>query len=268
MFNFALALVALVVSIGGYFLPINASNERAGANSTISGLTSGTSLSGSDLMVYVDNSGTPTTKKITIANATSSLKTLYDTLYSPIFSSSAGLAGLLSDEQGSAGGFVRATSPTITTPSLTTPTITTSIIMPVGTAPTVNTAGNIAIDTTEGQLLAFGNYKMVFVATSTRGYAHSATTTVGTTTVLFPLPENNATITRLRCHTNTGTSRFDFYNGTASSSMNCSTSAAQSWLTSNNTVSTTTATARIGIGTLSAATTQTLIEIDYLMDAN
>jgi hypothetical protein len=42
----------------------------------------------------------------------------HDADYSPIFTDSAGLAALLSDEQGSGGGFVRATSPTLTTPDI------------------------------------------------------------------------------------------------------------------------------------------------------
>ncbi len=99
------------------------SESSLGASQSISSLVSGTTLDDADLIPYVDNSGTPTTKRITWGNATSSLKTLYDTLYSPIFSTSAGLASLLSDETGSGGGFVRATAPTITTPSLTTPTL-------------------------------------------------------------------------------------------------------------------------------------------------
>jgi hypothetical protein len=59
-----------------------------------------------------------TTKRITWANLTSALQTYFSTLYSPIFSTSAQLAGLLSDETGTGGGFVRAVSPTITTPIL------------------------------------------------------------------------------------------------------------------------------------------------------
>jgi hypothetical protein len=42
----------------------------------------------------------------------------HDADYSPLFTDSAGLAALLSDENGSGGGFVRATSPTLTTPNI------------------------------------------------------------------------------------------------------------------------------------------------------
>lgn len=88
--------------------------EALGANSAISALTAKTTLQGDDTMVIVDNSGTPTTKKITVTNATTSMKAYNDLTYSPIFSTSAGLAALLSDETGSGGGFVRATNPTVT----------------------------------------------------------------------------------------------------------------------------------------------------------
>ena len=88
-----------------------------GANSTISNLTEKTTLQGSDTLVIVDNQGTPTTKKITVTNATSSMKAYNDLQYSPLFSTSAGLASILSDEIGTSGGFVRGTGATLTNPS-------------------------------------------------------------------------------------------------------------------------------------------------------
>ena len=110
--------------------------QRFGASQSISALTAKTSLSGSDLFVIVDNASTPTTKKITVANATSTFKTYFDTVYSAIFSNSSGLASLLSDETGSGGGFVRATAPTID-----------SVILSTSaniTAPTFDVAGTDA----------------------------------------------------------------------------------------------------------------------------
>jgi regulator of sigma E protease len=62
------------------------------------------------------------------------MKAVFDPLYSPIFSTSAGLAGLLSDETGSSGGFVRAGSPSLTTPTMTSPVITLGIVGVVGDA--------------------------------------------------------------------------------------------------------------------------------------
>lgn len=122
-------LITIVALVGGYMLP---HKVNLGANSTISNLTAGTSLDDADLLAYVDNSGTPTTKKITWANATSSLKTFYDGLYSPIFTTSAGLAGLLNNETGS-GLAVFNDTPTLSTPILTSATLTTPYINVSGT---------------------------------------------------------------------------------------------------------------------------------------
>jgi hypothetical protein len=121
-------IISALMVFGAMQLPIGTNSTEykqyaLGASQTISSLTAGTSLDDADTFVYVDNSGTPTTKKITVANATSSLKTFYDTVYSPIFSTSAGFFALISDETGSSGGVVRATSPTITTATLASPTL-------------------------------------------------------------------------------------------------------------------------------------------------
>jgi hypothetical protein len=120
-------LISAVMVVGSLFYQKETAPPALGASQTISSLTAGTSLDDADVLPYTDTASL-TTKKITWGNATSTLKTFYDTIYSPIFSTSATLAGLLSDEQGSGGGFVRATSPTITTPVLTSPTINTSFL--------------------------------------------------------------------------------------------------------------------------------------------
>ena len=124
---FIKALIAIGLAIGGWFGIHEA--PKFGASQTISSLTAKTSLSGDDTFVIVDNSGAATTKKITVTNATSSMKAYNDLQYSAIFSTSAGLAALLSDETGSGGGFVRATAPTISAAVLTSsPTLTTPVI--------------------------------------------------------------------------------------------------------------------------------------------
>lgn len=93
-----------------------------GANSTISALPELTSLDGEDLFATVDTSAGQT-KKLTWDTATSAMKNILDSIYSPIFSTSATFFGLISDETGNAGGVVRATSPTLTTPTLNAPTL-------------------------------------------------------------------------------------------------------------------------------------------------
>lgn len=106
-----------------------------GANTLISALTTGTTLDDADHIIYNDNSGTPTTKKITWANATSSLQTYYNGVYQTLLVNSAGLRGALSDETGS-GVAVFGTGPTISGANLTTSA---SI-----TAPTFDVAGTDA----------------------------------------------------------------------------------------------------------------------------
>lgn len=129
-------LLSVVLSFGAIFGAQTVAPQTFGASQPISALTAKTSLAGTDLFVIVDNASTPTTKKITVANATSTFKTYNDTLYSPLFTNSAGLASLLSDETGSSGGFVRAGSPTID-----------SVILSTSaniTAPTFDVAGTDA----------------------------------------------------------------------------------------------------------------------------
>src|SRR6266516_3904041 len=81
-----LSTIALTVSswFGIHDAQKNTPNVNLGANSTISNLPSKTSLAGTDLLVMVDNAGTPTTKNITVTNASSSFKTFNDATYSPI----------------------------------------------------------------------------------------------------------------------------------------------------------------------------------------
>jgi hypothetical protein len=120
-------LVSVIISalmvVGSMFYVNETKPAPLGASQTISSLTAKTSIDDADTFAIVDNASTPTTKKITWGNATSSLETWFNGVYSPIFSASAGLASLLSDETGTSGGFVRAGSPTITTPTITTPTL-------------------------------------------------------------------------------------------------------------------------------------------------
>jgi len=86
------------------------------ADSKISALTSYTPALDADVLPIVDTA-TVTTKKITWANVKATLKTYFDTLYSGVFTTSAGLAALLSDETGT-GLVVFNNTPSLTTPAL------------------------------------------------------------------------------------------------------------------------------------------------------
>ena len=88
----------------------------------ISQLTAYTTPLDADVLV-VNDTANSTTKKTLWSNIKATLKTYFDTLYSPVFTTSAGLASLLSDETGSSGGFMRATAPSMTTPTMTSPVI-------------------------------------------------------------------------------------------------------------------------------------------------
>lgn len=128
-------LVSLIISalmVLGSISYVQEKNGSLGANQKISELTAMTSIDDADTIPVVDNSGTPTTKKITWANATSSLQTWYDGRYQTILTNSAGLRSALSDETGT-GLAVFGTTPTLTTPILNSATITTPYINVSGT---------------------------------------------------------------------------------------------------------------------------------------
>lgn len=125
--------LSCLISLGMILGAQNYSSEhtkeqiKLGASQSISSLTELTSLSHNDVFPITDTANAQT-KKLKWGTATATLKTLFDTKYTALFTDSAGLASLLSDETGSSGGFVRAGSPTLTSATLSGVTITTASI--------------------------------------------------------------------------------------------------------------------------------------------
>ena len=100
----------------GYFAMTEGTSPGAGASAGVHNLF----INSSDSKLHSHENGGV---DVTYVRAADNLSVMAAT-------TSAELAGVLSDETGSAGGFVRATSPTLTTPTIATPTFS-------GTAPTL-----------------------------------------------------------------------------------------------------------------------------------
>lgn len=77
------ALISLGMIAGAFNYTEQHSQVKLGANSTISAFTALTSPAYDDVIAIVDSSPTPTTKKMTWAVATSSIKTDFDNIYAP-----------------------------------------------------------------------------------------------------------------------------------------------------------------------------------------
>jgi hypothetical protein len=191
-------LISAVMVFGAMQLPFGTNSPEykqnaLGASQTISSLTAGSSLDDSDILPYTETSSL-TTKKISWANATSTLKTFYDTVYSPIFSTSAGLFALISDETGSSGGVVRATSPTITTATINTPTISAPTFDVAGTDATGDTYYNGGSGLfTRLPIGSNGNLLTITAGLPAWSDTNSAFTFGGTTTFSGPVVISSAT---------------------------------------------------------------------------
>lgn len=123
--------------------------------------------------------------------------------------------------------------------TFTTLTATGTLNIPNGTSPTVSTAGNIAVDTTTGQLLVYGREKQVYVATSTMRFTLASTTLLsGTTTIPMGTFFQNATIKAIGCYaSSTGTFNLTMFNGSSASTLiACSSTQLNTFNPSNNTV--------------------------------
>lgn len=234
-------LSALMV-IGGLVYTKEHSAPPLGASQTISALTAGTSLDDADVFPYTETSSL-TTKKISWANATSSLQTWYDGRYQTVLTNSAGLRGALSDETGS-GLAVFGTTPTLTTPILNSATVTTPYINVSGTEAVgdllylsdnggtlsrlgIGSAGNLltvssgipAWTDTSSSASTFGFLRttgLLSIASSTI-YGLTIGDSLPATTTDNLLVENNASTTNLRVSRAVNFSQGSSFNGFASS---------------------------------------------------
>lgn len=117
--NYYLAFVGLLSLIAVLLGVANILDKKGisvGASVPISSLTELTSLSHNDVFAIVDTANTQT-KKLKWGTATSSMKTVFDTVYSTLFTTSSGLASILSDESGT-GKVVYSTSTVLETPRI------------------------------------------------------------------------------------------------------------------------------------------------------
>jgi hypothetical protein len=93
----------------------------------------------------------------------------------------------------------------------TSPTFTTSIAIPNGTAPTVDTAGQIAIDTTDDQLIYYGGAKRVIPYEKTI-CGTKFNLAAGDDNTPFYSPQDNVTVVKAYCHcVGTCTTEADIY---------------------------------------------------------
>jgi hypothetical protein len=91
----------------------------------------------------------------------------------------------------------------------------TSIEVVNGTGPTVDATGEIAVDTTNDQLIYFGaTAKRVVTPFQDMGFAYATTTWSGTTTLRIGPSPAAITVTNAYCETDTGTVGVSLYDGT------------------------------------------------------
>ena len=117
------------------------------------------------------------------------------------------------------------------------PVFTGSLAIPQGASPTVDSAGEIAVDTTSDQLIYYGGAKRVIAPFLTTGFSYSTSTPwVATSTISLAPIVANATFVEVYCKTNTGTLNVSLYDGTNRANMfNASTTVGTITFTTNNT---------------------------------
>jgi hypothetical protein len=158
-------------------------------------------------------------------------------------------------------------SPAATTTNATT---TGTQAIPVGASVITPSAGNIAIDSTSGQLRYSDGTTRVFPGFHTLSFGYSTSTAyTGTSTFLLGPAAAALTVASARCETDTGTLGVSLYDGTnrASYIPTASTTIATFTFTTNNTF-TAGETMRVDIGTPASSPTKIACRLKYTYDAD
>ena len=113
----------------------------------------------------------------------------------------------------------------------------TSFEIPNGTAPTVDAAGEIAVDTTSDQFIYYGTAKRVVTGFQYPAFTYATSTAwTGTTTIPLGTSYVAETWNGVQCFTDVGTVNVSFYDGTNRMNLlNASTTVGTVTLSTNNT---------------------------------
>lgn len=116
-------------------------------------------------------------------------------------------------------------------------TITSVLTVPAAAAPTVDAAGEIAVDTTSDQLTWYGTAKRVVTGKLYPSFSYATSTAwTGTTTIQLGTAFVAETWNAVQCYTNAGTLNMDFGDGTNYTNMlNASTTIGTFSFSTNNT---------------------------------
>lgn len=155
--------------------------------------------------------------------------------------------------------------------SATNATTTGTMAIPVGASVITPVAGNMAIDTTSGQLRYSDVTGTVRVISPVRdlGFAYATTTWSGTTTLRIGPAPGNITVSSVYCETNTGTVGVSLYDGTnrANYIPTASTTINKNTYNTNNTF-TAGETIRVDLGTPATSPTNLSCRFLYTYDAD
>lgn len=141
--------------------------------------------------------------------------------------------------------------------------------IPNGSGPTVDAIGELALDSTNDQLIYFGASKRVLQPYDNLGFAYATTTWSATTTLRVGPAPAAITVYSALCETNTGTVGVSLYDGTnrALYMPTASTTINEFLYTASNNSFTKGETIRVDIGTPASSPTQLSCRFLYTYDA-